>query len=234
MKKNAFSLVELLVVIGVIAMLAALLLPALQKAKFTAMRMVCANNLKQINLGFVEYADNYDEHFVPSMNYTASTPSEGAFGMTGDSSAWDAAIYVNSGRKSYYSTDRRRSVFFCPRMTWYDGRWDNISYGVSYWGVCRQPTIYVPAQYKRVRKASETLLCADCSDGAPAYGHTQIWPNTFGGGGSGGGFLGRHEGMDNVLFVDGHVTAYSLSDNLYNHFLSSAAEPTTAPYRYGF
>ena len=126
MRKGVFTLVELLVVIAVIAILAALLLPALSKAKETANRAVCASNLKQINLGFLEYADNYYGYFIPSMNYITGPPVSGTFGLTGDSGNWDAAIYINSGNKSCYSTDRRRSLFFCPKMTWYDGRWDNI------------------------------------------------------------------------------------------------------------
>lgn len=58
---RAFSLVELLVVIAVIAILAALLLPSMARAKARAQEAVCVNNLKQINLGIHMYAaDNAD------------------------------------------------------------------------------------------------------------------------------------------------------------------------------
>jgi prepilin-type N-terminal cleavage/methylation domain-containing protein/prepilin-type processing-associated H-X9-DG protein len=55
--KKAFTLIELLVVIAIIALLLAILMPALKKAKNHAMTAVCLSNLKQLTLGWMMYAD---------------------------------------------------------------------------------------------------------------------------------------------------------------------------------
>ena len=73
--KGAFTLVELLVVVAIIAVLAALLFPALSSAKAKACRTGCANNVRQINTGVLMYAhDSADT--LPKLPTPAARPVE--------------------------------------------------------------------------------------------------------------------------------------------------------------
>jgi prepilin-type N-terminal cleavage/methylation domain-containing protein/prepilin-type processing-associated H-X9-DG protein len=63
-KRRAFTLIELLVVIAIIAILMAILMPALNRVKEQGKRIVCENSLKSLQLCWIMYADDYDSKIV--------------------------------------------------------------------------------------------------------------------------------------------------------------------------
>jgi prepilin-type N-terminal cleavage/methylation domain-containing protein len=81
--RGAFTLVELLVVIGIIAVLIAILLPALNRAQAQSMKVQCASNLRQDGLAMLAYADQNDGYLFPddlgwgNVNVYLHSPNDG-------------------------------------------------------------------------------------------------------------------------------------------------------------
>lgn len=132
MKKRLkkFTLIELLVVIAIIAILAALLLPALSRAKRIAKEIICANNLKQLGLGVLNYATDsnayYPDRSVPCPNGTLRYRgrlypnfSGGYYHLqsirfpyaTNDAKYWNIRPLLE---KYYSGIEGMRQIFICP------------------------------------------------------------------------------------------------------------------------
>lgn len=113
---DAFTLVELLVVVAIIAILVAMLLPSLQNAKVKANQAACMNNLRQIHVAFANYATDWDD-FIPAISTLAVVGQPGGtwcqrLGRAGYLGS--AEIHASSFGPS--PADRYR-VFRCPAET---------------------------------------------------------------------------------------------------------------------
>jgi prepilin-type N-terminal cleavage/methylation domain-containing protein/prepilin-type processing-associated H-X9-DG protein len=91
-RRSAFTLIEMLVAIGIVALLTALLLPALGSAREASRRARCQNHLRQIGLGVANYLDG--SHFYPQARLTTNDPRFMAFPHVRCSGVYDRSFLV--------------------------------------------------------------------------------------------------------------------------------------------
>jgi prepilin-type N-terminal cleavage/methylation domain-containing protein/prepilin-type processing-associated H-X9-DG protein len=136
--KRAFTLVELLVVISIIAVLLAILMPALRKARDQAQNIACTSNMRQIGLSLMLYAQDNNGQSIWAVYGPPCDPSmNGVLGIT--------LLDKYLGLKPNDRVNRRRSPWFCPAgLAWTKKNqrrnYDPMPYGTTYgWNACAIP-----------------------------------------------------------------------------------------------
>ena len=148
---NGFTLIELLVVIAIITILAGMLLPALSKAKAKGQATACGNNVRQLNLCWILYADDNNDHLV---NNYAAIPVAWVDGVADISlgPAWTNVNVIQKGLLWKYN--QSIAIYQCPT----DPLWP----------------ISAPAQ-RRVRRVRSFSLSGRMNSDA-IWVNTEKWP----------------------------------------------------------
>ena len=199
--KPAFSLIELLVVIAIISILAALLLPALSRARRAAGKTTCLNNTRQINLGLRMYADDH---------------ADAIRAITNKEPLW--ATYKDTIQPYLYRAGSRTNtaLFVCPADDF-----DCDDPGISSLflfepvhgrGFCRQAVTHYSSYFfngaapdepetrmagkpfSSVREPSRVVLVGEVSGGVGLSGHERKQPYQF------------NNARNVMSFVDGHAS----------------------------
>jgi prepilin-type N-terminal cleavage/methylation domain-containing protein len=224
--KRAFTLIEILVVIAIIGILAALLFSAVGDAKARARRTVCANHLRQINFGLRMYSDDSADKAPRSPNHTNEyIPNFTEFkkvmknyvGLNGTSSPRDA-LFACSADKFYYEFTATNQTYIPLSLH------DQAAYDYSsYWFNSGTPTRFgtnSPGLSGRnissVKQPQKTVLVAEMPAFEPWSWHRPKRPLP-----KGGEWPLFKDAQDNVSFVDGHVSYIKI-------YWETAYSPTAA------
>jgi prepilin-type N-terminal cleavage/methylation domain-containing protein len=117
MKKKGFTLIELLVVIAIIAMLLAILMPALNKVKKIAMRVICGTNLKGMGTAQTVYANDYADSYAVQGRGYGHTLNAGTTAWNDSAKNWATVGNITVGASLYLlvrEADVSPKSFVCP------------------------------------------------------------------------------------------------------------------------
>lgn len=222
MRRNGFTLVELLVVIGIIALLISILLPALNRARESAKTVQCLSNLRQIGLAIATYV-NQNQGFIPPYYINAN----GVTNLPQGHIYWFQLLMDSNllGTPDEYG-QKFDQVFVCPNHDhvgdllpaslqsmerYMRGYWGLINYGINTSLFLNQtnwnggPDIPTGVKISQVRHPSETVMVCESNNMASQF-KTAYYVYPYFDTSAGIAWPFHANAGCNVLWVDGHAS----------------------------
>jgi len=217
-RRNGFTLIELMTVLGVIGLLATILIPSFAKVLDLSRRSACKSNLKQLVMAVVAYKDEHDDFLPPHSMEAGATPSRwwgyDAVGRANDTDAIEPEGDI-------WKYLKKREVYRCPKMVSLGWEFNaaRVGYGYNAWflgwydGVNTGPpgdegtgvTPDVRCNFSYIKNASQLIVFADSAyrgSGARGASYCMWYPQ------AGAHVDMRHDDTGCVAFFDGSARTF--------------------------